>query len=72
MSLELLKKSLQEAPIVKKGEYSYLVSPITDGIPEIKPELLEEVIHKMQELIANDHPPLFYQYFQGIILYKSI
>jgi len=53
MNLEHLKKSLEGTPIVKKGEYSYLVSPITDGIPEIKPELLEEVIHKMQELIEE-------------------
>lgn len=53
MSLEHLKKSLEEAPIVKKGEYHYVIHPITDGIPEIKPELLEEVTREMQKIIEN-------------------
>jgi len=37
MSLEKFKKSLQKVPVIKKGDYSYIVHPITDGIPEIKP-----------------------------------
>ena len=43
MKLEMLKKSLKEAPIVKIIDYDYVIHPITDGIPEIKPELLGEV-----------------------------
>lgn len=53
MTLEILKKSLIEAPVVKKGDYSYVVHPITDGVPEIKPELLDEVIHEMQDRIEK-------------------
>jgi adenine phosphoribosyltransferase len=53
MSLNLLKKSLKEATIVKKGEYHYVVHPITDGIPEIKPELLEEVTDEMKHFLKN-------------------
>lgn len=53
MSLEYLKKSLKEAPIVKKGDYHYLVHPITDGVPEIKPELLKEVTSEMKRLIEK-------------------
>ena len=53
MSLEHLKKSLEEAPILKKGAYRYVVHPITDGIPEIKPELLEEVTCEMKKIIEN-------------------
>ena len=53
MSIELLKKSLQEAPIIKKGEYHYVVHPITDGVPEIKPELLKEVVNEMQKRIET-------------------
>jgi adenine phosphoribosyltransferase len=41
--LDKLIKSLMEAPVVKKGEYDYFVNPITDGIPLVKPELLNEV-----------------------------
>ena len=53
MSLKQLKKSLKEASIIKKGEYHYVVHPITDGIPEIKPELLKEVTAKMKRFIKN-------------------
>lgn len=41
--LEMLIKSLLEAPIVKKGDYDYFVHPVTDGIPLVHPELLNEV-----------------------------
>jgi adenine phosphoribosyltransferase len=41
--LEKLIKSLIEAPVVKKGDYDYFVHPVTDGIPLVQPELLNEV-----------------------------
>src|SRR5512137_283043 len=41
--LERLKKSLLEAPVFKRGEYNYFIHPITDGVPEIKPDLIREV-----------------------------
>ena len=53
MSLEQLKKTLEKAPVVKKGEYSYVIHPITDGVPYIKPDLLEEVTCEMQKLIEK-------------------
>ena len=56
MSLELLKQSLIEALIIKKGDYSYVIHPITDGVPEIKPELFKEVIVEMQKRIAKCGP----------------
>ena len=48
--LEKLKKSLENCPIVKKGDYDYFVHPITDGIPQMEPELLEEVIASITEI----------------------
>jgi adenine phosphoribosyltransferase len=53
MSKELLKKSLQQSPIVKKGDYQYVIHPITDGIPEIPPALLREVTHEMKQKILQ-------------------
>jgi len=53
MSLEILKKSLMEAPVVKKGDYFYVVHPITDGVPEIKDELLNEVVDEIQNRIEK-------------------
>lgn len=47
--LEELKKTLLESPIVKKGEYNYFVHSVTDGIPEMKPEVLREIVAIMKE-----------------------
>ena len=32
-----------EAPVFKRGEYDYFIHPITDGVPEIRPDLIREV-----------------------------
>jgi len=50
--LDILKKTLKESPIVKKGEYNYFIHPITDGIMLVEPDLLREVSKAIQE-IAN-------------------
>ncbi len=42
--LERLKKSLLDAPVFQRGEYNYFIHPITDGVPEIRPELIREVV----------------------------
>jgi adenine phosphoribosyltransferase len=42
--LERLKKSLYESPVFKRGDYNYFIHPITDGVPEIKPDLIREVV----------------------------
>ncbi len=53
MKLKHLEKSLHEAPIVKKGEYDYVIHPITDGVPYITPELLKEVADEMKKHIKK-------------------
>jgi adenine phosphoribosyltransferase len=53
MSLELLKQSLLEAPVVKKKDYWYVVHPITDGVPEINPALLSEIANEMYKRIKE-------------------
>lgn len=42
--LEKLKESLVRSPIIKKGEYNYIVHPATDGIPRMDREILGEII----------------------------
>jgi adenine phosphoribosyltransferase len=42
--LERLKKSLLDAPVFRRGEYNYFIHPITDGVPQIRPELIREVV----------------------------
>ena len=38
---DIISESLITCPIVKKGDYFYLVHPLTDGIPCIKPAILK-------------------------------
>ena len=44
MSLKKLKESFEKVPVVKKGDYDYVIHPITDGVPWITPDLLDEVV----------------------------
>jgi adenine phosphoribosyltransferase len=53
VSLEHLKQSLYDSPIIKKGEYYYVIHPITDGVPMITPELLKEVTDVMKKEIKT-------------------
>ena len=51
--LEEVKKSLKESPVVKKGDYDYLVNPISDGVPAMDPRMLRELslaVHKYADL----------------------
>ena len=41
--LDVLKESLVNVQIIKKGDYSYFIHPLADGIPKISAELLDEV-----------------------------
>jgi adenine phosphoribosyltransferase len=42
-ALRLLRESLVEAPVIKRGGYEYFIHPLTDSIPIIQPELMKEV-----------------------------
>ena len=48
MTLDIFKKSILDSTVLKKGNYNYIVHPIMDGIPEIKPDLLNEITNEMQ------------------------
>ncbi|UCD93197.1 MAG: purine phosphoribosyltransferase family protein [Methanobacteriota archaeon] len=52
--LEKLKESLATCPVVKFGDYQYFVHPITDGIPEGDPEVLEEVVDAIVKTMNLD------------------
>lgn len=45
--LDKLKQSLRESDIVNMGDYPYFVHPITDGIPHMDPQVLQEVIDRI-------------------------
>jgi len=50
MVLEALKASFDGSAIVQRGEYEYMVHPLTDGIPRVDPGLLTEVIDAMVDV----------------------
>ncbi len=45
-----LKESLSNSPIVDRNGYPYFVHPLTDGVPQMEPAVLEEVIDWMLEV----------------------
>ena len=51
--MKILRKSIEDAPVINKGNYQYVIHQLTDGIPEIKPDLLEEVTTRMLEIIKK-------------------
>lgn len=53
MNLKKLEESLKNAPVVKKGDYFYVIHPITDGIPEIEPDLLNEICTEIETRIKK-------------------
>ncbi|MDI6859327.1 MAG: hypoxanthine/guanine phosphoribosyltransferase [Methanocellales archaeon] len=41
--LDRLKESLRNAPVIKRGDYHYFIHPITDGVPELRADLIREI-----------------------------
>jgi adenine phosphoribosyltransferase len=42
--MDRLQASLREAPVVEKEGYHYFVHPVSDGVPELPPALLREIV----------------------------
>ncbi len=49
MSLELFKKQLEKAKIVKRGNYRYIVNAICEQEPPLEPSILEDCAEKLLE-----------------------
>ena len=43
VELKLLKDALENARVVRRGEYDYFINPLQGVSPPLKPELLREV-----------------------------
>lgn len=57
--LDKLKKSLEEAPVIQKESggqiYNYFIHPISDGIPDTDPAILEEIADYIFSAQKNDY-----------------
>ncbi len=56
MSIKQLRETLTQVPIVKRGTYHYVIHPITDGIPSITPELLQELTEEIYQRMKKYGP----------------
>jgi adenine phosphoribosyltransferase len=56
--LERLITSLEQCPIVQRGEYPYFIHPITDGVPQMDPGLLRDVGSAMIRALDLDQVDL--------------
>jgi len=53
--MDLLKRSLLDAPIIEKEGYHYFVHPISDGVPMLEPGLLREIVIKIINKVKREN-----------------
>ena len=70
--LEKLHESLLSAPIVRRGDYNYFIHPISDGVPFLEPELLEEITTHITEIADMDIDRILTIEAMGIPLATSL
>jgi len=70
--LEKLHESLLSAPIVRRGDYNYFIHPISDGVPFLEPELLEEITTHITEIADMDIDRILTVEAMGIPLATSL
>ncbi|WP_290813941.1 hypoxanthine/guanine phosphoribosyltransferase [Halovivax sp.] len=49
--MDALRRSLRDAPVVRRDEYSYFVHGVTDGVPPLEPAILREVADGIRESV---------------------
>lgn len=48
--LDRLREAIETAPVVDMGDYDYVVTPVTDGVPAVDPDVLREVAAAFADL----------------------
>ena len=54
-AMDQLKASLQNAPVIWKGDYPYFIHPVTDGVPRMDPRVLQAITDLAVERIDWDN-----------------
>ncbi|WP_266080021.1 hypoxanthine/guanine phosphoribosyltransferase [Haladaptatus caseinilyticus] len=52
--MEVLHRTLENAPVITRNEYEYFVHPVTDGIPLVEADLLREIVDGILKLTTID------------------
>jgi len=50
-AMNQLRTSLQNAPVIWKGDYPYFIHPVTDGVPRMDPEVLKAIVELTVERV---------------------
>ena len=50
-AMNQLRTSLQNAPVIWKGDYPYFIHPVTDGVPRMDPEVLKAIVKLTTERV---------------------
>lgn len=50
-AMDLLRESLENAPLVWRDEYPYVIHPVMDGVPRIKGEVLHAVVELVEAAV---------------------
>tara|TARA_B100000902_G_C27205915_1_gene861632 strand:- start:16 stop:582 length:567 start_codon:yes stop_codon:yes gene_type:complete len=53
-----LRESLQNSPVVWKGDYAYFVNPLSDGVPRLNYELMNLVVKSIINMVDWDEVDL--------------
>ena len=49
--METVRRSLRNAPVVRRDDYEYFVHGVTDGIPPVDPTILREIATAIEETV---------------------
>ena len=52
--MKYLRKSIENSPVIMKGDYPYFINPLTDGIPQIEPEILMDAVYEIKNVISEN------------------
>ena len=53
---QLLFDSVRAAPLIWKGEYPYVIHPLTDGVPRLPADLLEAAVTLLAHALGDARP----------------
>ena len=48
--IEDIRKDIENSPVILRGEYPYIVTPLMDGIPSVDPKIMKSMADKMSKI----------------------
>ena len=45
--LKDVKESIESSPVILRGDYPYIVTPLMDGVPSMDPKIMRDVVDRM-------------------------